>query len=85
LKWYRLAANQGHGEAQGNLGVMYAKGEGVTQDYKTAHMWFNIAAAAGDSVATKNRDAMTQKMDAQQISEAQKMARSWQAGRILPG
>jgi TPR repeat protein len=63
---------------------MYAKGEGVPQDYKSAHMWFNIAAAAGDNVATQNRDAMGSNMDAQQISDAQKMARDWQAGRPLP-
>ena len=25
LRWYRLAAEQGHAEAQFNLGVMYAK------------------------------------------------------------
>jgi hypothetical protein len=48
-------------------------------------MWFNIAAAAGDSVATNNRDALTLKMNAQQISDSQNMARAWQAGRILPG
>jgi TPR repeat protein len=80
LKWYELAALQGHGDAQGNLGVMYAKGEGVTQDYKIAHMWFNVAAAAGNSIAAKNREAMTQKMNPQEISEAQTMARDWQAG-----
>ena len=62
---------------------MYAKAEGVAADYKSAHMWFNIAAAAGNSVAIKNRDAMTQHMSVQQIRDAQKMARDWQAGRLL--
>jgi TPR repeat protein len=61
---------------------MYAKAEGVTADYKSAHMWFNIA-AAGNSVAIKNRDAMTRHMSVQQSSDAQKMARDWQAGRLL--
>ena len=27
--WYRKAAEQGHAEAQNNLGIMYAKGWGV--------------------------------------------------------
>jgi TPR repeat protein len=59
---------------------MYAEGEGVTQDYKIAHIWFNVAAAAGNMSALKNREAMTKKMSVQQISEAQTMARDWQAG-----
>ena len=29
VRWYRLAAEQGHASAQFNLGVMYARGEGV--------------------------------------------------------
>ena len=28
LKWYRLAADQGDADAQYNLGVMYANGQG---------------------------------------------------------
>ncbi len=35
-KWYRLAAEQGHVEAQFSLGTMYAEGEGVTQNYAEA-------------------------------------------------
>jgi hypothetical protein len=37
-KWYKLAAEEGHANAQSNLGVMYAKGQGVTQDNVNAHM-----------------------------------------------
>ncbi len=36
LKWYRLAAEQGHADAQNNLGVMYSYGDGVPQDYQEA-------------------------------------------------
>ena len=32
VRWYRLAADQGHAGAQYNLGVMYANGEGVVED-----------------------------------------------------
>ena len=42
--WYRRAVEQGHAEAQYNLGVLYAKGQGVPQAYVQAHMWFNLAA-----------------------------------------
>ena len=51
----KARAELGHPKAQYNLGVMYGHGEGVTQDYKLAHMWWNLAAASGDQDAVKNR------------------------------
>jgi len=33
VRLYRLAAEQGHAEAQYNLGQMYRQGLGVPQDY----------------------------------------------------
>ena len=39
VRWYRLAAEQGHAGAQYNLGLMHAKGEGVLKDSVLAHMW----------------------------------------------
>ena len=44
-KWYRLAADRLHPQAQYNLGLLYATGEGVAQDNVMAHMWLNLAAA----------------------------------------
>ena len=34
VKWYTKAAEQGHANAQSNLGVKYDNGEGVLQDFK---------------------------------------------------
>ena len=51
--WYRKAADQGHADAQCNLGLMYAKGEGVARSLETALVWFQKAAAQGDSEAKK--------------------------------
>jgi TPR repeat protein len=48
VKWYSLAAEQGHGSAQSNLGSMYYKGDSVPQDYVRALMWCNIAASSAD-------------------------------------
>ncbi len=45
LREWRPLAEQGMGEAQYNLGVMYGEGLGVPQDYSKAHMWFNLAAS----------------------------------------
>jgi TPR repeat protein len=42
-----LAAAQGIAEAQLNLGLMYATGQGVAQDHAKAVDWFRLAAAQG--------------------------------------
>ena len=38
VKWFRKATEQGHAEAQYNLGLMYSKGDGVQQDYAEAEI-----------------------------------------------
>jgi TPR repeat protein len=75
LAKFRSAAQQGNARAQSNLGVLYFEGQGVLQDYTRAHMWFNIAAIAGDKDSVTNRDLAASKMTAQQIEQAQRMAR----------
>ena len=77
MKWYRLAAEQGIATAQYNLGVMYGNGQGVTQDYISAHMWFNIAEALGNKIAKGGRDRAAEQMTSADISKAQKLAREW--------
>jgi TPR repeat protein len=77
LHMFQLLANQGKGDAQYNLGVMYANGKGVPQDYVVAHMWLNLSASHGDQEAAAARDSLAQTMSAAQVAEAQKMARDW--------
>ena len=72
-----LAAEQGDAHGQSNLGLSYAKGEGVPQDYILAHMWFNLAAAQGNANAIKGRDMVAGAMTPAQIAEAQRLAREW--------
>jgi len=72
---YRLAAEQGYYVAQNNLGTMYANGEGVLQDNKKAHMWFNIARSNGHDDADHNIKIITKDMTSADISTAQDMAK----------
>jgi len=74
-KWYRLTAEQGDASAQTKLGYMYDHGQGVLQDNVVAHMWYNLAAANGSDVGGKNRDKISKRMTAEDISKAQAMAR----------
>jgi len=77
VTWFRKASDQGDAIAQNNLGVMYYNGWGVPQDYVSAHMWFNLAAAGGQEGARKNRDLIMAIMSPAQIGESQKLAREW--------
>ena len=54
LKEWKPLAEQGHAEAQNNLGVMYDNGFGVTQDYKAAFKWYKLAAEQGYATAQLN-------------------------------
>jgi TPR repeat protein len=47
LNWCSPSAEQGDADAQYTLGVMYERGEGVTQDYKQAIKWYALAAEQG--------------------------------------
>ena len=51
LQLFRPLAEQGDAKAQGNLGRMYALGEGVTQDFAEAVKWFRRSAEQGEAVA----------------------------------
>ncbi len=44
LKEWKPLAEQGHADAQVNLGVMYLEGQNVPRDYKTAIKWLTLAA-----------------------------------------
>ena len=51
MKWFRHAADSGFAPAQSSLGVGYAQGLGVPQDYAEAVRWFRMAADQGDALA----------------------------------
>ena len=47
-------AEQGDADAQSNLGVMYANGQGVPQDAAEAVRWYRLAADQGYALAQFN-------------------------------
>ena len=65
VKYCRLAAAQGHANAQASLGMMY---------HVRAHMWLDLAALRGNSLAEHGRNLLAKKMSPFQITEAQGMA-----------
>ena len=53
VKWYRKAAEQDHAQAQVNLGVCYANGQGVAKDDVEAVKWYRKAAEQNDAWTPK--------------------------------
>ena len=74
-KWFTRAAEQGHADAQLNLARMYRKGQGVLRDNVYVHMWANIASFNGSDGGGSARDSTANYMTADQIAEAQQLAR----------
>ena len=79
VEW-QAAADEGDRRAMLALGRLYLQGIGVLQNYVEAHKWFNLAASRGEMDAVAERDALAQKMTAEERAEAQKLALSWQPG-----
>jgi TPR repeat protein len=54
LRWYRVAADQGHLESQNNVGMFYVSGMGVKKDVVEGARWLRKAADRGHDVAQRN-------------------------------
>jgi TPR repeat protein len=75
LREWKPLAEQGNADAQGNLGLMYEKGDGVPQDYKTAVKWYKLAAKQGYASAQFNLGGMYEKGDG--VPQDYKTAVKW--------
>lgn len=51
FKWVKVAAEGGNPEAQGQLGLKYALGEGVKTDYRKAYYWVKKGVDANDPIS----------------------------------
>jgi hypothetical protein len=66
-------AQRDSAEAKVYLGVMYAKGQGVPQDYVEAQKWFILAGDPGN----KDREAMQKGLTPVQQQQAESKAKAW--------
>ena len=68
-------ALNGNADAQYNLGLMYANGQGVTQDYKEAVKWWRLSADQGNASAQSNLGDMY--ADGKGVTQDYKEAVKW--------
>lgn len=79
IQVFRALAEQGNAKAQNVLGVMFRKGEGVPKSPVRAHMWLSFAAKRGEASARAELRKVSRTMTAQEISEAEAMAKACEA------
>ena len=74
LQFSKTLAEQGNASEQYKLALMYANGQGVTQDDSIAYLWYTIAAANGNAIAKEKLSDIAKKMTRDQINKAKKLA-----------
>ena len=76
--WLRLSAGQHKSDAMLQIAKAYERGLGVEQSLVQAHAWYNVAAMGrgGSSYAASNRERLNQLLSAEEILEAQSLARA---------
>lgn len=78
MKWYRKAAEQNDADAQYNLAICYARGDGVAEDWAEAYKWLSLAARQGYEDAKTYMTALESKLlTPEQIAQGQKRAREF--------
>lgn len=79
IPWFRKAAERGLRDSQYNLGVLYARGLGVSQNLAESFRWFALAANQGDADAAKKRDDVAARLDQQTLAAARLAVQAWVA------
>ena len=74
---FRPLAEQGHAQAQLNMGIMSSQGLGVPKDSVQAYRWYTLAAGQGDDLAEEFKDHLEKSMSLDQLVEAQRLVREW--------
>jgi TPR repeat protein len=81
--WYKQAADGGDPWAAASLGILFNFGKGVKRDYVQAYMWYEVAIShltSGDKDSVLElRDSLAKNLTHDQISEAEGLARKWNA------
>jgi hypothetical protein len=75
LDMYQIAASWAHKAAEYNLGVMYAKGEGVGVDLPRAMAWMTLAAERNDKRYVQARDVIASNLDKAGMNQAEQILR----------
>jgi len=77
VRWFAMAAEQGHVVSQATLGAYYWAGRGVPQDQVKAYFWSVLAQAGGDEASKYRVSVLASRMTRAQVAAAQQQANDW--------
>ncbi|MGA9421927.1 MAG: sel1 repeat family protein [Rhodanobacteraceae bacterium] len=75
IEMYQVAASWAYKPAEYNLGVIYAKGQGVPADLPRAMAWMTLAAERGSRRYKHAREAVRQSLTSDQLAQAEAIKR----------
>lgn len=73
IQVFRGMARAGNAKAQGMLGTMYQRGQGVAKSSAHAFMWLNLASSRGDAKAKAELKTVSATMTLEDMSLAREM------------
>ncbi len=85
VRWFTLAAEQGHVIAQATLGAYYWAGRGIPQDLGRALFWSVIAQAGGDQASKYRVTVLEARMSHAQVVAARQQADAWLKKHAVSG
>ena len=79
MQVFRAMAKAGNSKAQGMLGAMYRRGQGVKKSSAHAFMWLSLAARRGDTRAKAELQTVSAAMTPADLSRARDMTQTCEA------
>jgi len=76
---YEVVAEQGHVQAQLNLGELYAKGRGILRDPVLALKWLGLAAETAHVWAVEATDDLARSLTQEELEAARRLIASWRS------
>lgn len=73
IQVFRGMARAGNAKAQGMLGTMYQRGQGVAKSSAHAFMWLSLASSRGDAKARAELKTVSATMTVEDMSRARQM------------
>ena len=77
FRWYLRSAKHGYRRAQHRLGTMYARGQGVIQNYAEAYAWCKVAAFQNSGRGKRKLKCLEAKMCLEQIRQGRWLAQDY--------
>ena len=77
FKWYLYSAKHGYRKAQHRLGTMYARGQGVEQDYTQAYAWYKVATFQKSKRAKRKLEVIEAKLSLEQLRRGRWLAQDY--------